>query len=86
MYTLKLTEEDWQAIRWVGGRYCWSEALLRLGATQEDECSQAYTESEAWELIEAFDADTEGGHSYFPCLDPLCDLYSRLLTFRGAVV
>ncbi len=80
-YTLTLTANDLLTIGFVGGRYAWSEALsgLSLGVN-------ALEEYEAWEIGEAFEADTEGGHSPFPMLDPHSELFDKLLAFWQAIV
>ncbi len=84
MYRLTLTDDDCNTIRFVGGRYEWSNALLAegLGIPGEHEIP----EHVAWSLNEAFEADTEGGHSYFPMLDSRSDLAHKLYTFMDAIV
>lgn len=82
-YTLTLTEQDFDAIDFARGRYCWADALwLLLPGPNHLE------EHEALEIADAFesDTDTEGGHSYFPCLDPQSDLASRLHSFLEEIV
>ena len=72
-YTLTLAKADRETIAFVGHRYAWSEALGNLyarSAWEGDSDSDApimYTMPEhvAWELAEAFEQDTEGGHGYF---------------------
>lgn len=86
-YTLTLTAEDWQTIRFVGGRYAWADALLGLTPEDEDTTTRfTLPEVMAWALVEAFDADTEGGHGMFPLLDPRSALYDKLTRFRGSIV
>lgn len=91
-YTLTLTEEDWRTIEFVGGRYGWSKALLdhvrcaegveyrHLGGDHQ------IPEHKAWEIVEAFEQDCEGGHSLFPMLDPDSDLAAKLVRFMEGVV
>lgn len=81
MYKLTLTAEDIDTIAWVGERYCWSSALLRL---QEGE--NHLQEYQAWAIVDAFKEDTEGGHSFFPCLDSRNELAEKLYTFLDSIV
>ena len=81
MYTLTLTDEDFRAIAFAANGYSWAEALSALGVGENK-----LREHEAWELAEAFEADTEGGHSPFPCLNPASDLYDRLREFWDSIV
>jgi len=80
-YTLSLTEEDITTIDFVGGRYGWSRALRRMEVGEN-----RIAEHEAWEICEAFEADTEGGHSPFPMLDPRSELAEKLNRFWVGVV
>lgn len=80
-YTLTLTDEDIKTIAFVGGRYEWSKALLRL-----DVGENILSELEAWLIREAFDSDTEGGHGYFPMLDGRSELASKLTAFADSIV
>jgi len=82
MYHLNLTDDDFRAICFSGGRYDWSRAILFYLDTGDNEIP----ESMAWEIVEAFDADTEGGHSYFPLLASDSELYAKLLAFRDSIV
>ena len=79
-YTLDLTHDDINTIAFVGARYCWSDVIPLIEGPQE------IVEHEAWEMIEAFDRDTEGGHSMFPMLDHNSDLADKLIHFYGSVV
>jgi len=81
-YSLNLTEDDMTTIGWVGGRYCWSEALLFYLEEGYNEIS----ESMAWELRRRFDQDRQGGHSLFPLLAPDCKLYFKLEDFYDSIV
>lgn len=83
-YALVLTEKDSEAISWVGYRYAWADTLLALGYAGPGE--HDIPEPDAWELSEAFQSDTEGGHSPFPCLDPTSDLYEKLSTLWESIV
>ena len=86
-YQLELTEGDRSAINFVGGRYEWSDALRRL-VPEGDEGETVYQVPEhiAWELRDAFEADTEGGHSFFPMLDQRSTLAEKLYAFMDAIV
>ena len=80
-YQLTLAADEVGSIAFVGSRYAWSDALrsLEVGDNQ-------LTEAEAWGMAEAFAADTEGGHSPFPMLDPRSDLAAKLTAFWAAIV
>lgn len=81
-YKLELTESEIDTINFVGGRYCWSEALRRL-------CHEGLNELPehvAWELLEAFNCDCEGGHNFFPMLDHWSDLAAKLFKFRDSII
>jgi len=80
-YAIILTEDDVNTIAFVGNRYAWSEALLALEAGENK-----LTEPEAWSIKEAFERDTEGGHSLFPMLDARSDLAAKLIAFLNAIV
>lgn len=80
-YTLTLTEEEVSTIAFVGGRYSWSLALLAL-----DVGDNALHEYEAWQIRDAFEADTEGGHAMFPMLDHRSTLCEKLSKFADSVV
>ena len=80
MYTLTLTDDDIETIAFVGYRYCWSNALRHMETGEN-----AIPEHEAWEISEAFYADTEGGHSMFPMLNPRCELYDKLINFYESI-
>jgi len=91
-YRLELTDDDWHTIDFVGHRYHWSEALqVELARSEVDEevhdTCRVYDIPEhiAWTLNDAFDADTEGGHSMFPMLAD-CPLRERLIEFWQGVV
>jgi hypothetical protein len=80
-YSLTLTKDDIKAIDWAGGRYHWSTALFHL-----DEGINELAEHEAWEIVEACERDTEGGHSYFPCLSSDSNLAAELYRLIEEVV
>lgn len=82
-YKLILTEADVKTIRHIGWTaYSWSAALYGFEAGEH-----VIPEHEAWELREAFEADTEGGHAYFPCLDhKTSGLATRLFRFMNSIV
>jgi hypothetical protein len=79
-YRLTLTEQDVATIHFVGNSYCWSEALSRFDAGEH-----VLPEHVAWRLVDAFEADTEGGHSYFPMLDPRSPLADKLAKLIGDI-
>lgn len=81
MYSLTLTQEDVDTIAFVGYRYCWSDALAALAVGVNK-----IPEHEAWKIRDAFDRDTEGGHSFFPMLAPDCELYAKLIRFWEEVM
>jgi hypothetical protein len=80
-YSLDLTEEDISTIAFVGGRYSWSDALRGM-----EEGHNEIEEHEAWEIRDAFDEDTKGGHSMFPMLAGDSKLYDKLLNFWQEIV
>ena len=80
-YRLAFTAEDVLTIAFVGARYAWSEALTGLA-----EGVHEFGEAEAWHIAEAFDADTEGGHTMFPLLAPDSELFAKLSAFREGIV
>lgn len=91
-YIFHATTADWVSIHWVGDRYSWSETLARL-ATEESEPEPGdgfalyhLSAANAWEWRDAVEADTIGGHSPFPCLDPSSSLHSQLSTLVNAIV
>ena len=86
MYQLELTEADRRTIAFVGGRYSWSEAIDRLVPEVEGETVYQLPEHIAWELAEAFESDTEGGHSYFPMLDQRSSLAEKLYALIDGIV
>ena len=81
MYILTLTALDIDTIAFVGGRYSWSNVLLAY-----EEGRNEIPEHEAWEIVAAFDADTVGGHSMFPMLDPRSELYAKLSDFADNII
>ena len=81
MYTLELSEQDVKTIGFVGYRYGWSDSLSHLSAGINE-----IPEHEAWEINEACESDTEGGHSFFPMLDPRSDLAGKLSDFLQSIV
>jgi hypothetical protein len=74
MYKLFLTEEDFSTIEFVGYRYCWSEKLSDVAELGENN----FPEYIAWEIKDAFESDSHGGHSFFPMLDCQSDLCEKL--------
>ena len=88
MYTLEITQDEWHTIWTIGFRYSWSEALMGspIGPVDLDGENQLLEEHEAWELAEAFEFDTVGGHSAFPLLNPDSDLSRKLYEFWDSIV
>lgn len=80
-YTLELTAQDVTTIAFVGGRYNWSDALTGLETGTNE-----IAEPEAWEILEAFESDTEGGHDPFPMLDTSSDLCTKLYNLWESIV
>tara|TARA_E500000331_G_C16833432_1_gene530284 strand:+ start:317 stop:568 length:252 start_codon:yes stop_codon:yes gene_type:complete len=81
-YTLEITDEDMQAIGFARGRYDWATTL----SNEVEIGTNDLAEHKAWEIMEAIEADMEGGHSPFPCLCPQSDLYSKLVKFWQEIV
>lgn len=81
-YTLDLTEKDIGTVLFVGDSYAWSAAVSRLCSAGQNKLS----EPDAWSLREAFEADTEGGHSPFPMLDLRSELADKLFSFWNSIV
>lgn len=81
MYKLTLTDADLSAIAFVGHRYGWSQALSGLS-----EGENVIPEWQAWEIAEACESDAEGGHDYFPMLDPRSELAEKLTAFLSSIV
>ncbi len=81
-YPLNITEQDRDTFALVGDRYCWSAACLRL----LDEGVNDVSEPDAWDLREAFEADTEGNHSPFPMLDGSSELAEKLFSFWEGII
>ena len=78
-YQLELTDRDLATLRWVGGRYGWSSALLDL---VDEPGTWELDEPEAWELREA----VEGDDAWCPCLDPASDLAAKLAALLESIV
>jgi hypothetical protein len=87
-YNIDLTDDEAETIDFVGYRYEWSSALQNLLSFDEDGnvLPVRLTESEAWNLRDAFELDTEGGHSFFPMLDPSSELARKLHAFMERIV
>lgn len=84
MYTLEIDPEGAKAILFVGFRYAWADKLQALGLDTEG--IHTMRESVAWELAEAFESDTIGGHSPFPMLSPNSTLYENLSRLWESIV
>jgi hypothetical protein len=87
-YQLILTAEEASAVEFVGRRYDWSAALCAMLYYDDDGEPEPIklAEHEAWTLSEAFERDTEGGHSFFPMLDGRSTLAGKLHAFRESIV
>lgn len=82
-YKLTITEADYKDICFVGNRYCWSDTLLDyVNGPGEIE----FDEGDAWEIKEAFEADTEGDHQFFPMLNGVSSLALKLMKFYNSIV
>ena len=81
VYKIELTQEDVDAIAFVGHRYGWSKALggLDVGVNE-------IAELEAWEIAHEFAGDTDGGHQAFPMLDTRSALAQKLIDFWQSIV
>lgn len=80
-YKLTLTQEDIDTIAFVGNRYCWSSALFGLSVGENN-----IPEHGAWKIDSAFKRDTEGGHGFFPMLDPYSKLTYKLFAFMDKII
>ena len=82
MYKLELTPDDMKTLSFVGGRYAWSDTILRL-------CQEGINqipEPQAWTIREAIGKDIEGGHIPFPMLSPHCQLWRKLVKLWDEIV
>lgn len=84
VYTLEIDHAGADAIAFVGFRYAWADKLQALG--YDTIGTHTMRESDAWELAEAFEQDTEGGHSPFPMLAPSSTLYENLSRLWESIV
>jgi hypothetical protein len=73
--TINLTEEDFSALLWVGGRYCWSNIMLQFVSGPGE---VTFDEQDLIEIRAEMEKDTEGGHRLFPCLAPGSSLSSKM--------
>ena len=80
-YTLTIDEDGMRAIDFWDGRNEWASVLRPLS-----EGANRLTEHEAWKIKEALEADTEGGHSMLPGLEPSSALHAELTRFMGSIV
>ena len=78
VYTLSLSDKEASTVRWVGGRYCWSDALLSYLGLAEREEGVNLSQEDMDYLKRQFKEDTEGGHAFFPCLLRGSSLYRKL--------
>ena len=88
MYTLTFTKRETDSIDFVGHRYSWSSALQKLLCYDDDGEPEtlSLSESQAWELRNSFEEDTDGGHSFFPMLDSNSALYAKLWVFLDSLI
>ena len=88
MYTLTFTKRETDSIDFVGHRHSWSSALQKLLCYDDDGEPEtlSLSESQAWELRNSFEEDTEGGHSFFPMLDSNSVLYAKLWDFLYSLI
>lgn len=86
MYIIEITRSESDSIDFVGYRYSWSQALQDFLSYDDDGNPEKLelSEADAWALKEAFNADTEGGHSMFPMLGP-SPLRDKLVAFYDSV-
>ena len=82
MYKLELTDSEMRDICFVGYRYAWSDALSKHCQVGVNEIPEHI----AWEIMEAFESDMEGGHSPFPMLDGRSELAEKLNKFWEEIV
>lgn len=80
-YSLELTAQDVRTIAFVGGRYSWASELSAL-----EEGTNELTEWDAWDIRDAIERDTEGGHAFLPMLDSSSELYSKIMNLYEAIV
>lgn len=73
MTILVLTKDEVTTIRWVGHRYGWSSALMKFGVGRN-----LLSQIDEWDIHAGIEADMEGGHDAFPCLDTRSDVGSDL--------
>lgn len=86
MYSLDLTTEEVSTIDFMGDRYGWSEALRTLMGKGFESGTLDMAEHEAWKLKDAFEEDTEGGHSFFPMLDHSSELAGKLFALMEEII
>ena len=84
MYSLTVDADGADAITFAGYRYQWSDTLESLG--YDTEGIHDIPEHEAWELNDAFQADTEGGHGLFPSLAQDSKLAENLFSLIERIV
>lgn len=73
--SIHFTEEDLNAIVWVGDRYSWA---TELGKFVFQEGYVVFSDADISQLVEAFEDDTVGGHRMFPCINPGSDLSKKM--------
>lgn len=62
------------------------DLIQEFGEDTEEGTIIKMPEHKGWELNEAFDEDTEGGHSFFPMLDGNSNLAKKLMEFYEQTV
>jgi len=83
-YTLTIDTDGADAIAFASYRYSWSHVLECLG--YDTVGTHVIDESEAWELLEAFESDTRGGYHFFPLLAHDSKLAESLFALMDAIV
>jgi len=78
MYTLNLTYDEYETIAFIGGRYSWSEALMRHCGPGANHIPEHI----AWKIGEAIEEDD----GLLPLLDVDSDLYRKVITFWQSIV
>ncbi len=87
-YEIRLTDEEFSALLWLGRRYETSELLLRhLSPLEEEPDAQGeivymLEEWQAWELADA--AERQDGGPWLPCIEGT--LQDKWLAFLSRIV
>lgn len=73
---ITFSKEDIDTITWVGDSYSWASIMSKY--VFEDGEEVVFSDSDVQVIAEEFDSDTEGGHNYFPLLNPASELAEKL--------